>query len=78
MPLIDHLQRCCTPLVFKPERFLDGGLERLPPNSYKPFGSGERACIGRAFAIQEATLVVGGGRVRRAGRGVPLTRWAWP
>ncbi|CEO96519.1 hypothetical protein PBRA_005128 [Plasmodiophora brassicae] len=45
------------PEVFKPERFLDGGLESLPPNSYKPFGSGERACIGRAFAIQEATLV---------------------
>ncbi|KAF2088806.1 cytochrome P450 [Saccharata proteae CBS 121410] len=41
---------------FKPERFLDGGFERLPPNAWKPFGRGVRACIGRAFAEQEMMI----------------------
>jgi len=27
-------------------------------NVYKPFGTGERACIGRQFAIHEAILVL--------------------
>ena len=31
----------------------------MPPNAYKPFGTGARACIGRQFAIQEALLVLG-------------------
>ncbi|KAK3705239.1 hypothetical protein LTR37_013400 [Vermiconidia calcicola] len=38
---------------FKPERFLDGKFQALPPNSWKPFGNGLRACIGRGFAEQE-------------------------
>lgn len=28
------------------------------PHTYKPFGTGERACIGRQFAIHEAILVL--------------------
>jgi cytochrome P450/NADPH-cytochrome P450 reductase len=47
-----------SPHEFRPERMLDGGFEALPPNSWKPFGHGMRACIGRAFAIQEAMLAV--------------------
>lgn len=43
---------------YKPERFLNGGYESLPPNSFKPFGDGERACIGRAFAEQEMIINV--------------------
>jgi len=42
--------------LFRPERFLNGGFEALPPNSFKPFGNGSRACIGRAFAEQEMML----------------------
>lgn len=46
---------------FKPERMLDENFERLQkefPNSWKPFGNGKRACIGRPFAWQEAILCV--------------------
>jgi cytochrome P450/NADPH-cytochrome P450 reductase len=43
---------------FRPERFLNGGYENLPPNAFKAFGDGERACIGRGFAEQEMIMVV--------------------
>ncbi|EAW17096.1 bifunctional cytochrome P450/NADPH--P450 reductase [Aspergillus fischeri NRRL 181] len=43
---------------FRPERMLEENFSQLPPNSWKPFGNGERSCIGRAFAWQEAQLVV--------------------
>lgn len=43
---------------FRPERFAQSEFEKLPPNSWKPFGNGARACIGRAFAMQEAQLVI--------------------
>lgn len=43
---------------FKPERMLDGKFEKLPKNAWKPFGTGMRGCIGRAFAWQEAVLAV--------------------
>ncbi|GKZ34390.1 hypothetical protein AbraIFM66950_004621 [Aspergillus brasiliensis] len=43
---------------FSPERMLAENFSKLPPNSWKPFGNGERSCIGRAFAWQEAQLVV--------------------
>ena len=43
---------------FRPERLLDGGWENLPPNAWKPFGNGLRACIGRALAEQEMLINV--------------------
>lgn len=43
--------------TFRAERMLDENLSKLPNNSWKPFGNGRRACIGRAFAWQEALLV---------------------
>ncbi|KAL2353913.1 bifunctional P-450/NADPH-P450 reductase [Cryomyces antarcticus] len=43
---------------WKPERMLDENFSKLPPNAWKPFGNGMRACIGRPFAWQEALLVV--------------------
>ncbi|CAF3512298.1 unnamed protein product [Rotaria sp. Silwood1] len=45
------------PEDFLPERMLDGGFENLPPNAWKPFGNGQRGCIGRSFAIQESVIV---------------------
>lgn len=48
----------------EPERFDPGNFSReaeakRPPNAFKPWGNGQRACIGRQFAMQEATLVLG-------------------
>ncbi|MGD1037009.1 MAG: cytochrome P450 [Roseiarcus sp.] len=43
---------------FKPERFAPEAFGRLPPNAWKPFGNGQRACIGRPFAMMEATLAL--------------------
>jgi cytochrome P450/NADPH-cytochrome P450 reductase len=45
--------------VFNPDNFAPGREASLPPHAYKPFGNGQRACIGRQFAMQEATLVLG-------------------
>lgn len=47
-----------NPEEFNPERMLNGGYEKLPPNAWKPFGNGQRACIGRPFAWQEALLAL--------------------
>ncbi|KAF0328285.1 Bifunctional cytochrome P450/NADPH--P450 reductase [Colletotrichum asianum] len=43
---------------FRPERMQRDGFNKLPPNSWKPFGNGARACIGRAFAWQEALMAM--------------------
>ena len=44
--------------AFRPERFAPENASHLPPNAWKPFGNGARACIGRPFALQEAQLVL--------------------
>ena len=43
---------------FLPERMLNGGFENLPPDAWKPFGNGQRACIGRPFSWQESLLAI--------------------
>jgi cytochrome P450 len=48
-----------APEEFRPERWLDGLEERLPPGAYFPFGDGPRRCIGQGFAMLEAALVIG-------------------
>ena len=44
---------------FDPDHTAAERLADLPPYLYLPFGTGQRACIGRQFALQEATLVLG-------------------
>ncbi|MBH0779615.1 cytochrome P450 [Nocardia bovistercoris] len=49
------------PDEFDPDRFLPDNLRTLAPDvraAYKPFGTGERACIGRQFAYHETLLAL--------------------
>jgi cytochrome P450/NADPH-cytochrome P450 reductase len=46
------------PERFDPDRFSEEARAQLPPKAWLPFGNGARACLGRAFAMQEATLVL--------------------
>jgi len=43
---------------FDPARFLDRGERGRPDLAYLPFGSGPRLCIGRDFALVEATVLL--------------------
>jgi cytochrome P450 len=44
---------------FDPDRFAPGQAKKRPAHAYKPFGTGQRACIGRQFALHEAVLALG-------------------
>jgi len=46
------------PEVFDPDRFLPEHNRARPAHAYKPFGTGERSCIGRQFALHEAMIVL--------------------
>jgi len=43
---------------FDPDRFDPKAVRSRAPHTFKPFGTGARACIGRQFALHEATLVL--------------------
>jgi len=43
---------------FDPERFGAQQSETRPRFAYLPFGGGRRICIGAAFALSEATLLL--------------------
>ena len=46
------------PERYDPERFAPGWEERIPRYAYLPFGAGPRVCIGNAFAVMEARLIL--------------------
>ncbi len=46
------------PDTFDPTRFLPGEREKIDRFSYLPFGVGPRVCIGAAFSIQEAVVIL--------------------
>jgi cytochrome P450 len=46
------------PEEFRPERWEDGLARRLPKFAYYPFGGGQRICVGRTFALVEATIIL--------------------
>lgn len=47
-----------NPDIFDPERFSPESEKSIDKNAYLPFGSGPRVCIGNAFAMMEARLLL--------------------
>lgn len=45
--------------LFDPARFSPEVFSAQRADAFKPFGTGERACIGRQFALHEATMLLG-------------------
>src|SRR4030081_338089 len=48
-----------NPDAFDPENFSKEAEAARPVNAWKPFGNGQRACIGRGFAMHESALALG-------------------
>lgn len=46
------------PETFRPERWENDLERKLPRGVYIPFGDGPRVCIGKGFALMEATLLL--------------------
>jgi cytochrome P450 len=59
-PYVLHRHRLLwdRPNAFDPQRFLGGARTAIDRFANLPFGVGPRKCIGSAFALQEATLVL--------------------
>lgn len=53
-----HRRLWKDPDCFDPQRFLPGARENIDRYAYLPFGAGPRLCIGAAFALQEAVIVL--------------------
>jgi cytochrome P450 len=58
LPLVQRDPRVWPdPERFDPDRFAPGQMKGRA-HAYKPFGTGQRACIGRQFALHEAVLTL--------------------
>jgi cytochrome P450 len=59
-PYVVHRHRAlwANPQRFDPNRFLGDARTAIDRFAYLPFGVGPRICIGAAFAIQEASIVI--------------------
>ncbi|BEL12544.1 cytochrome P450 [Actinoplanes sichuanensis] len=57
-PLHTHPSAWSDPETFDIDRWLPEAKAQHHPHAYKPFGNGERACIGRQFALTEARLAL--------------------
>ncbi|MEH0841192.1 cytochrome P450 [Micromonospora sp. CPCC 205711] len=53
-----HPKAWDRPTEFDIDRWLPENIAQHHPHAYKPFGNGERACIGRQFALTEARLAL--------------------
>lgn len=53
-----HRKLWHEPEYFLPERFAPGAREKINRFAYIPFGGGPRICIGMAFAMQEAIVIL--------------------
>lgn len=53
-----HRQLWKAPDDFDPDRFNDDASRDSVRQAYLPFGMGPRVCLGAAFALQEATLIL--------------------
>lgn len=53
-----HRRLWSNPEAFDPRRFLGAAAASIPRCAYLPFGAGPRACIGTAFALQEALVLL--------------------
>lgn len=53
-----HRRLWRSPHSFDPSRWLGAERSKIDRYAYIPFGAGLRTCIGSAFALQEATLIL--------------------
>ncbi|HEY1449147.1 MAG TPA: cytochrome P450 [Caulobacteraceae bacterium] len=65
------------PELFEPGRFLGEARARIDRFAYLPFGAGPRTCIGSAFALQEAAIVLAA-VARRARLRLAPDQTVWP
>lgn len=53
-----HRSRWSEPDAFNPDRYDNDASREALRTAYLPFGMGPRVCMGAAFALQEATLIL--------------------
>ena len=53
-----HRDHWTDPDAFHPDRYDDAAAREALKHAYLPFGMGPRVCMGAAFALQEATLIL--------------------